>query len=80
MSIGHFAVAFAAKRAEPSVSLGTYVAAAQLPDSRDLYRRRLRTRAAERTRGRAQRDTHAAAGALGGVGGSTSRMEDDLAR
>jgi membrane-bound metal-dependent hydrolase YbcI (DUF457 family) len=32
MFIGHFAVAFAAKRVEPSVSLGTYFAAAQLPD------------------------------------------------
>lgn len=32
MFLGHFAVAFAAKRAEPRVSLGTYVAAAQLPD------------------------------------------------
>jgi hypothetical protein len=32
MFIGHFAVAFAAKRAEPSASLGTYVAAAQLCD------------------------------------------------
>jgi hypothetical protein len=32
MFIGHFAVAFAAKRAEPNVSLGTYFAAAQLPD------------------------------------------------
>jgi hypothetical protein len=32
MFLGHFAVAFAAKRAEPSVSLGTYFAAAQLPD------------------------------------------------
>ena len=32
MFVGHFAVAFAAKRVEPSVSLGTYFAAAQLPD------------------------------------------------
>lgn len=32
MFIGHFALAFAAKRVEPSVSLGTYFAAAQLPD------------------------------------------------
>jgi hypothetical protein len=32
MFIGHFAVAFAARRAEPSVSLGTTVAAAQLCD------------------------------------------------
>lgn len=32
MFIGHFAVAFAAKRVESSVSLGTYFAAAQLPD------------------------------------------------
>lgn len=32
MFIGHFALAFAAKRAEPSASLGTYVAAAQLSD------------------------------------------------
>lgn len=32
MFIGHFAVALAAKRAEPSASLGTYFAAAQLPD------------------------------------------------
>src|SRR3954462_9069437 len=32
MFIGHFAVAFAARRAEPSASLGTYFAAAQLSD------------------------------------------------
>jgi len=32
MFIGHFALAFATKRVEPSVSLGTYFAAAQLPD------------------------------------------------
>ena len=32
MFIGHFAVAFAAKRVEASVSLGTYFAAAQFPD------------------------------------------------
>jgi hypothetical protein len=32
MFIGHFALAFAAKRVEPSVSLGTGFAAAQLPD------------------------------------------------
>ena len=31
MFIGHFAVAFAAKRVEASVSLGTYFAAAQFP-------------------------------------------------
>jgi membrane-bound metal-dependent hydrolase YbcI (DUF457 family) len=32
MFIGHFALAFAARRAQPSASLGTYVAAAQLSD------------------------------------------------
>jgi len=32
MFIGHFALAFAAKRVEPRPSLGTYMAAAQLPD------------------------------------------------
>jgi hypothetical protein len=32
MFIGHFALAFAAKRAEPRASLGTYMAAAQLSD------------------------------------------------
>ena len=32
MFIGHFAVAFAAKKAAPSGSLGGYFAAAQLPD------------------------------------------------
>jgi hypothetical protein len=32
MFIGHFVVAFAARRAEPCASLGTYMAAAQLPD------------------------------------------------
>lgn len=32
MFLGHFAVAFAAKRAEPRASLGAYVAAAQFPD------------------------------------------------
>jgi len=32
MFIGHFAVAFAAKRAAPEVSLGTLILAAQLPD------------------------------------------------
>jgi membrane-bound metal-dependent hydrolase YbcI (DUF457 family) len=32
MFIGHFAVAFAARRAEPGASLGAYIAAAQLPD------------------------------------------------
>jgi hypothetical protein len=32
MFIGHFAVALAARRAEPGAALGTYMAAAQLPD------------------------------------------------
>jgi len=32
MFIGHFAVAFAAKRVQPSLSLGTSIVAAQLPD------------------------------------------------
>jgi membrane-bound metal-dependent hydrolase YbcI (DUF457 family) len=32
MLVGHFAVAFAAKRIEPKISLGTLVAAAMLPD------------------------------------------------
>src|ERR1051325_2600469 len=32
MFIGHFAVAFAARRAEPGASLGAFLAAAQLPD------------------------------------------------
>jgi uncharacterized membrane protein HdeD (DUF308 family) len=32
MFLGHFALAFAAKKADPDVSLGTYFLAAQLPD------------------------------------------------
>jgi hypothetical protein len=32
MFLGHFALAFAARRAEPGASLGTYMAAAQFPD------------------------------------------------
>ena len=32
MFIGHFALAFAARRAEKGASLGTYMAAAQFPD------------------------------------------------
>jgi len=32
MFVGHFALAFAAKRVEPRTSLGTYFVAAQLPD------------------------------------------------
>src|SRR5207244_7711335 len=37
MFIGHFAVAFAAKRVEASVSLATYFAAAQSPDILSPY-------------------------------------------